>query len=89
MRKTRLREKFYPEKKSTLEKVHPGKNPQFLSNHYETWWKYSSHECFKFLQYQLDSIKIVDFLVIAKFMASPDNYATPSSYFVIAPFLGS
>ena len=39
------------------------------------------------LECQLDWIKIVDFLVIAKFMASPDNYATPSSYFVIATFL--
>ena len=37
------------------------KNPQLLSNLYETWWKYSSSECFKFLQYQLDWIKIVDF----------------------------
>ena len=27
-----LREKFYPEKKSTPEKVYPGKNPQFWSN---------------------------------------------------------
>ena len=35
------REKFYPEKKPTLEEVYPGKNPQFLSNLYETWWKYS------------------------------------------------
>ena len=26
------REKFYPEKKSTPEKVYPGKNPQFWSN---------------------------------------------------------
>ena len=25
-------EKFYPEKKSTPEKVYPGKNPQFWSN---------------------------------------------------------
>ena len=32
-----LREKFYPEKKSTPEEVYPGKNPQFLSNLYETW----------------------------------------------------
>ena len=54
-------EKSYPEKKSTPEEVYPGKNPQFLSNLYETWWKYSSSECFKFLQYQLDWIKIVDF----------------------------
>ena len=56
-----LREKFYPEKSSTPEEVYPEKNPQFLSNLYETWWKYSSWECFKFLQYQLYWIKIVDF----------------------------
>ena len=31
-RKVLPREKFYPEKKSTPEKVHPGKNPQFWSN---------------------------------------------------------
>ena len=31
------KEKFYLEKKSTLEKVYPGKNPQFLTNLYETW----------------------------------------------------
>ena len=31
------REKFYPKKKSTPEEVYHGKNPQFLSNLYETW----------------------------------------------------
>ena len=36
------REKFYPEKKSTPEKVYPGKSPQFLFNLFETWWKYLS-----------------------------------------------
>ena len=30
------------------------------------------------LEYQLDWIKIVDFLLIAKFWASPDNYCSPS-----------
>ena len=30
------------------------------------------------LEYQLDWIKILDFLLMAKFLASPDNYATPS-----------
>ena len=30
------------------------------------------------LEYQLDWIKIVDFLLIAKFWASPDNYDSPS-----------
>ena len=31
-----------------------------------------------FLEYKLDWIKIVDFSLIAKFLASPDNYASPS-----------
>jgi len=31
------------------------------------------------LEYQLDWIKIVDFLKIAKFWASPDNYDSPST----------
>ena len=30
------------------------------------------------LEYQLDWIKIMDFLLIAKFWASPDNYYPPS-----------
>ena len=34
------------------------------------------------LEYHLDWIKIVDSLLIAKFLASPDNYATPSKYTV-------
>ena len=32
------------------------------------------------LEYQLDQIKIVDFLLLAKFRACPDNYGPPSSY---------
>ena len=31
-------------------------------------------EWFMLLEYQLDWIKIVDFLLIAKFLAIPDNY---------------
>ena len=31
------------------------------------------------LEYQLDWIKIVDFLLIAKFWASPDNYCSLGS----------
>ena len=30
------------------------------------------------LEYQLDGIKIVDFWLIAKFLATPDNYDSPS-----------
>ena len=51
-----------------------------LSNLYETWWKYSSHECFMFQKYQLDWIKIVDFLLIAKFWAFLLFFETPSIY---------
>ena len=56
------------------------KNPQLVSNFYETWWKYSSPECFMLLEYQLDCIKIVDFLLIAKFLASPIFTYSPSTY---------
>ena len=33
------------------------------------------------LEYQLDWIKIVDFLLIAKFWASPNNFDSPSTSF--------
>ena len=33
-----------------------------------------------FTKFHKDWTKIVDFLLIAKFLASPDNYATPSKY---------
>ena len=39
------------------------------------------------LEYQLDQIKIVDFLLIAKFLASLDNYESPSTYFTMSPNL--
>ena len=57
------------------------KNPQLLFNLYETWWKYSSHEYFMLLEYQLDWIKIVNFLLIAKFWATANNFYSPSKYF--------
>ena len=50
-----------------------------MSNLYETWWKYIWIECFMLLEYQLDWIKIVDFLLIAKFLVIPENYDSPSS----------
>ena len=56
------------------------KNPQLLSNRYEPWGKYTSLEWFMMLEYQLDWIKIVDFSLIAKFLASPDNHVPPSKY---------
>ena len=40
------------------------KNPQFQSNYYETWWKWPTHELVKLPEYQLDWVKIVDFLLI-------------------------
>ena len=35
-------------------------------------------ECFMLLEYQLDWIKIDDFLLTAKVLAIPDNYESPS-----------
>ena len=35
-----------------------------------------------FLKYQLDLIKIVDFLLMAKFLASANNFVTPSSTYI-------
>ena len=39
------------------------------------------------LEYQLDQIKIVDFLLLAKFWACPDNYGPPSSKIIENPIL--
>ena len=36
-----------------------------------------------FTKFHKDWTKIVDFLLIAKFLASPDNYASPSSSVVV------
>ena len=44
-------------------------NPQFLSNLHETRWKYLSHEYFMFLEFQLDWMETVNFLLVAKFKA--------------------
>ena len=44
-------------------------NPQLLSNLHETQRKYSTYEYFMFLEFQLDWIKIMDFLLVAKFKA--------------------
>ena len=53
-------------KKSGLAKnLAINKNPQFQSNYYETWWKWPTHELVKLPEYQLDCVKIVDFLLIA------------------------
>ena len=60
------------------------KNPQLLFNLYETWWQYSSHEYFMLLEYLLDWIKIVDFLLIANFWASLLIFWAPSTYFVFS-----
>ena len=55
-------------------------NPQLLSNLNETWWKYSSHEYFMLLEFQPGWIKIVDFLLIAKFWAILLFFGSPSKY---------
>ena len=43
------------------------KNPQFLANPYEPWLKLIAYEYVKLLEYQLDWIRIIDFLLTAKF----------------------
>ena len=69
---------FYPEKKSTLEKVYPRKNPQFWSNPADIGETESTHKMNIFTKFHKDWTIIGDFLLIAKFLASPDNYASPS-----------
>ena len=43
------------------------KNQQFFANPKETWLKLLAHEQVKLLEYQLDWIRIVDFLLTANF----------------------
>ena len=47
------------------------KNPQFLSNPYETWWKWLPHEAIIFTKFHEDGTKIVDFLLLANFWKCP------------------
>ena len=47
------------------------KNPYFLSNLHETWWKWLSHEAIIFTNFHKDWTKIVDFLVIGNFLVCP------------------
>ena len=47
------------------------KNPQFSSNQYETWSKWSSHGWAKLPKFELDRPKIADFSLIPYFRASP------------------
>ena len=70
-----------PQKSRLAQNFAVNENPQLLSNLYETWWKYSSQEYSMLLEYHLDWIKIVDFLLIAKFWASPDNYLVITLYY--------
>ena len=37
------------------------KNPQFLSNPYENWWKWLPHEVIIFTNFRKDWTKIVEF----------------------------
>ena len=56
------------------------KNPQLLSNLYETLRKYSSQKYFMLLELQPDCIKIVEFLLIANFWAFLLFFYSPSMY---------
>ena len=47
------------------------KNPQFLLYHYETLLKYGTHEYHVLTKFRYDLIKIVDFLIKAYFLVSP------------------
>ena len=44
------------------------KNPQFLPNHYETLSKWGTHEYLIWTKFRNDWVKIVDFLIKAKFL---------------------
>ena len=46
------------------------KNLQFLSNFYETWSKWQSHQVVRLPKYQVDTTKIVDFSLLKTFWAS-------------------
>ena len=45
------------------------KNPQFLSNCYETWSKCPSNGYIQMAKYQLDWVEIVDFSLIASYFS--------------------
>ena len=51
------------------------KNPQFLSNLHETWWKWLSHEAIIFTKFHKDWTKIMDFLLMANFWTCPVFFA--------------
>ena len=57
------------------------KNPQFSSNHYETWSKLQSHGREILPKSELDWPKIVDFSLIPYFRASPIFYFSLFSLF--------
>ena len=52
------------------------KNPQFLSDHYETLTKEGTHEDLILTKFRNDPVKIVDFLVKAYFLPSPETPGT-------------
>ena len=78
------REKFYPEKKSTLEKVYLGKNPQFWSNQADIGETQSTLKMNIFTKFHKDWIRIVDLLLITKFLASASEARTKKDSINIA-----
>ena len=54
-----------------------------MSNCCETWSKQPTQRLVILLEYELDWMKIVDFLLIDNFFASPDNFYSPSIFGLI------
>ena len=59
------------------------KNPQFLRNHYENWWKCLPHEYHIFTNFRNDCVKIEDFLIKAYFWVILKFGATYCKYNII------
>ena len=59
--------KVWTKKPGHVQKLAINKNPQFLSNPYETWWKWLSNEAIIFTKFHEDWTKIMDFLPMANF----------------------
>ena len=62
------------------------KNPHFLFNPHETWWKKSPHELIIFTEFHKDRTKSVDFLIRANFWMCAVFY---SSDFIQPPHTGT
>ena len=61
--------KVWAKKNRTRSKIGLLKNPQFLSNPYETWSKWLPHETITLSKFHKNWTKIVDFLSMANFWA--------------------